>query len=71
MLWGLKLLHTRISDVNQKELKVEQAATLVGMCKNCHSITLFALMSVLVVAGMWCLSKCARLVISLRQNAIP
>ena len=35
-----------------------------------HSITLFALMSVLVVAGMWCLSKCARLVISLRQNAI-
>ena len=57
---GIKTAANTYFSKEPKDLSIEEAATLVGMCKNPSLYNPKRLMNVHVDGVMWCLARCGR-----------
>lgn len=68
---GIKTAAHTYFNREPKDLKIEEAATLVGRCKNPSLYNpVHVLMSVLAAVVMWCLDRCVKRDILLNPNVI-
>ena len=67
---GIKTAAYTYFGCEPKDLKIEEAATLVGMCKNPSLYNPVRSTNVHVVVVMWCSSRCVKPDISQMQNVI-